>query len=133
MNDLERRREALEATASKYRGKALDFRTADCVRMVRYHLLQMGHKPPALPRYRSLTGALRAMKAVGGLVTAFDAILPRIAPAMMLDGDIAVVAGDGGDAAMIRCGYKFMGWHQDHDEAVNLMVDLGDITAAWRA
>lgn len=133
MNDMLRRQSALEKTVAKYRGRSLDFKTADCVRMARFHLLQMGHRPPALPRYGSAIGAARALKSAGGLVAVFDSVLPRIAPAMMLDGDIAVVAGDGGDATMIRVGYKFIGWHQDHDVAVNMMVDLGDITAAWRA
>ncbi|MBZ9649992.1 hypothetical protein K9B33_20875 [Sphingobium sp. 3R8] len=133
MNDMLRRQAALEQTVAKYRGRSLDFKTADCVRMARFHLLKMGHKPPALPRYQSAVGAVRAMKAAGGLVAVFDSILPRIAPAMMLDGDIAVVAGEGGDAALIRAGYKFMGWHQDHDQAVNMTVDLANVTAAWRA
>jgi len=131
--DLERRRGALEKTAAKYRGRRLDFRSADCVRMIRFHLLQMGHKPPKLPRYQSLIGAKRALMQAGGLVTVLDGILPRIAPARMLDGDVAVIAGDGGEAGLICVGHKFMGWHQDSDEAVNMVIGLGDIMAAWRA
>ena len=133
MMDLDQRRAALQRTADKYRGRVLDFRSADCVRMIRFHLLQMGHKPPPLPRYQSAIGAKRALAQAGGLVAVLDGILPRIAPARMLDGDVAVVAGDGGEAGVICVGHKFMGWHQDHRETVNLVIGLGDITAAWRA
>lgn len=132
MNELERRRIALEATLAKYRGRPLDYCTADCVRMVRYHLLQMGHKPPALPRYRSAIGARRAAINAGGLVTAFDAILPRIPYSRMLPGDIAVLEGtDGLDAAVICVGHKVIGWHEESEGMVNL-VPL-DVKAAWRA
>ncbi|WP_394658418.1 DUF6950 family protein [uncultured Novosphingobium sp.] len=132
MSDLERRRVALEATLAKYRARKLDYATADCIRMVRFHLLQMGHKPPALPRYRSAIGARRAALKVGGLVAAFDAILPRIPYSRMLPGDIAVLEGtDGLDAAVICLGHKVYGWHQDSDEPANLVAL--DIKAAWRA
>jgi hypothetical protein len=132
MSDLERRRIATEATKAKYDHLPLDFRTADCARMIRYHLLQMGHKPPMLPRYRSLIGAQRAIKATGGLISVLDDLLPRIAPARMLIGDVAVGAGDGGEAGWICVGYKMMGWHQDHDTPVAMSIDLNNVTAAWR-
>lgn len=132
MTDLERRQAALEKTIAKYRGRPLDYRSADCIRMVRYHLLQMGHKPPPLPRYQSVIGARRALAHAGGMIAIFDALLPRITPAAMLDGDIAVAAGDEAEAAIIRVGYKMMGWHQDSDVAVNMTVDANALTA-WRA
>lgn len=131
MNELERRRIATEATLAKYRGRTLDYVNADCVRMVRFHLLQMGHKPPALPRYQSIIGARRALLKAGGLVATFDAILPRIPHARMMLGDVAVLEGEGGmDAAVICLGHKVMGWHEESDKMVNL-VPL-EIKAAWR-
>ncbi|MGC4252427.1 MAG: hypothetical protein QM605_13455 [Sphingobium sp.] len=132
MSDLERRRLATETTRAKYEGMALDFRTADCARMIRYHLIQMGHRPPALPRYRSLTGAARALKETGGIIATLDTFLPRIAPARMLLGDVAVGAGEGGEAGWICLGYKFMGWHQDSATPVAMSIDLSHVTAAWR-
>ena len=51
MNDLLRRQAAVDATLAKYRKRAVDFKTADCIRLARFHLLQMGHKPPPLPQY----------------------------------------------------------------------------------
>lgn len=131
MIDLEARRVATEATLAKYRGRALDYVSADCIRMVRYHLLQLGHRPPALPRYRSAIGARRAYLKAGGLVAAFDAILPRIPHARMMLGDIAVLDGDGEmDAAVICVGHKVAGWHVESDRLENL-VPL-QVKAAWR-
>ena len=131
MSDLERRRIATETTLAKYRGRTLDYCSADCIRMSRYHLLQMGHKPPPLPRYRSLIGARRAYLQAGGLIAAFDAILPRIPYSRMLTGDIAVLEGDGGmDAAVICVGHKVIGWNEGSEQLVNL-IPL-EIKAAWR-
>ncbi|MBA4092390.1 MAG: hypothetical protein C0494_17610 [Sphingobium sp.] len=132
MTDLERRQAALEKTVAKYRGRPLDYRSADCIRMVRFHLLKMGHKPPPLPRYQSAIGARRALLDAGGMVAIFDAILPRITPAAMLPGDIAVVAGEDCEAAVISMGLKFMGWHEDSEVAVNMTIDATAMTA-WRA
>lgn len=131
MNELERRRVALEATLTKYRNRPLDYVTADCVRMIRYHLMQMGHKPPALPRYRSALGARRAAIQAGGLLAAFDAILPRIPYSRMLPGDIAVIEGDGMDCAVICLGHKVFGWHQHAEHPVNMQIL--EIKASWRA
>lgn len=133
MNDeLLRRHAALEATLAKYRGKKLDFKTADCVRMARFHLLKMGHKPPKLPHYSSLTGALRALRKAGGMVAVLDRILPRIPYALMAPGDLAVLEGDHEmDAVVICVGHKVIGWHEDADEMVNLIPR--EIKAAWRA
>lgn len=132
MTDVIRRQKALEATMEKYRGKALDFKTADCVRMARFHLIQMGHKVPKLPRYQSSVGAIRALKAAGGMVAILDSFLPQIPYARMLPGDLAVLEGeDDMDAVVICVGHKVMGWHQDADTLVNIIPN--QIKAAWRA
>ncbi|QPI73938.1 DUF6950 family protein [Sphingobium sp. Cam5-1] len=132
MNDMLRRQASLEKTLAKYRKRTLDFASADCVRMARFHLIQMGHKPPALPRYRSLAGAIRVLKQAGGMEAIFDALLPRIPHARMLPGDIALLEGDNGlDAAVICVGHKVIGWHEGSDQMVN-MIPL-EIKAAWRA
>lgn len=131
MSELERRRVALEATLAKYRGRKLDFCRADCARMIRFHLLQMGHKPPPLPRYRSAVGAVRAMKETGGISAVLDSFLPRIPYARMLPGDVAILEGtDGMEAATICLGHKLWGWHQHSEEPVNMV--FSEIAAAWR-
>lgn len=132
MNELERRRVALETTLGKYRGRTLDYRTADCVRMIRFHLLQMGHKPPVLPRYQSAIGARRAVIQTGGIAAVLDTFLPRIPHARMWPGDIAVIEGtDGMDCGVLCLGHKVFGWHEDAEEPVNM--ELLHIKAAWRA
>lgn len=131
MNELERRRVALEKTMEKYRGRKLDYCTADCARLIRFHLLQMGHKPPALPNYRSVIGAVRAMKQTGGISTVLDSFLTRIPYARMLPGDVAILEGtDGMECGVVCVGHKVIGWHQDSEEMVNL-IPL-DVVAAWR-
>ncbi|PNU02524.1 DUF6950 family protein [Novosphingobium guangzhouense] len=132
MIDLEARRVALETTLAKYRGRTLDYVTADCARMIRFHLLQMGHKPPALPRYRSAIGARRAMIQTGGISAVLDTFLPRIPYARMLPGDIAILDGtDSLECGMICVGHKLIGWAEGSDEMINFVPF--DIKAAWRA
>lgn len=132
MNDLLRRQAALEATLAKYQRRPLDFVKADCVRMLRFHLLKMGHKPPPLPSYRSRTGAIRALKQAGGLVAVLDGMLERIPYARMLPGDVAIMEGEGGmDAGVVCLGFKVGGWFEGVDEMSNIIPI--DIKAAWRA
>jgi len=131
MNEMLRRQEALNKTLVKYRNRPLDFKTADCVRAARFHLVQMGHKPPPMPRYRSLIGAVRAAEKVGGLEALLDGLLPRIAPAAMWLGDIALLEGDGGlDAIVFNVGHKLAGWHQDAERMVNMTAP--SVKGAWR-
>lgn len=132
-NELLRRQRALEQLVAKYRGKPLDFRTADCVRMARSHLVNLGHRPPKLPQYRSLTGALRALRQSGfaDLEALFDSMLPRIAPAAMLPADLSLAQGDVLDAVHVNLGgNKAMGWHQDAPECV-VMIEHA-VKTAWR-
>ena len=131
MNEMLRRQQALEKTLAKYRDKAIDFKTVDCVRAARFHLIQMGHKPPPMPRYQSLIGARRAAEQAGGLEALLDGLLPRIAPAAMWLGDIALLEGEGGiDAVMFNVGGKLAGWHESAERMVN--VTALAVKGAWR-
>jgi len=132
MNEMLRRQQALEKTLAKYRDKAIDFKTVDCARAARFHLIQMGHKPPPMPKYQSLIGARRAAEQVGGLEALLDGLLPRIAPAAMWLGDIALLEGEGGiDAVMFNVGGKLAGWHESAERMVN--VTALAVKGAWRA
>ena len=135
MNDMLRRNAALQKTVNKYRGKAFAWGKFDCVNMARSHLVAMKHrKLPKLPRYKNALGAKRALKKMGhnSLESLFDSLLPRIAPAEMLPGDIVMMEGEETfDAISISTGYKTFGWHGDTDKTV-IMVPL-EIKAAWRA
>jgi hypothetical protein len=135
--ELIRRQRALAFVVGKYKGRACDFRTADCVRMARTLLVKMGHrKLPKLPRYSSLVGAKRALAQRGwkGTAEMLDAVLPgrRIAPSTMWPGDLAVVPDDQGLGAIwIRVDNgRMLGWHQDAEEAV--IIAPHRIDMAWR-
>lgn len=134
--DLVRRQLATEKTLVRYRGKAFDWgKGITCVHLARTHLKNMGHKPPTIPRFRSIHGAKQAMKDRGwaDVGDMLDSLLPRIAPAQMLLGDLAIVPGEGMDAMLI-CGgpIRLFGWHGSEARPVFIGVDLGEITAAWR-
>lgn len=138
--DLLRRQQALAKTLRKYRGKPMVLGKADCVLMARSHLVAMGHRglPPA-PKYSSATGALRALKAMadGTVAGLLDAHLPRIAPAAMLPGDLALVESEdglGGGTVVIAVGGKMLGWHPDATGMVVIEpTQAHPFVAAWRA
>jgi hypothetical protein len=137
MIDLVRRQAALEKTLAKYAGRAIDWAAVDCVRMGRSHLVAMGHTPlPRIPRYSSAEGALRALKKAGhaSIEALFDSLLPRIAPAAMLPGDVALMQGDEHfDAVTLCVGHKLWGWHQENGLREPLMMIPETIKRAWRA
>lgn len=138
---LPKRAKALAKTLAKFEGRAFDWATgATCIHLVRTHLKNMGHKVPSIPRFQSAIGAKRALSATGhdSLESLLDAHLERIAPAMMIIGDIALMAGDnedgtGFDAAVVSAGAggKVFGWHPDAPALAN--IEPLAIKAAWRA
>lgn len=135
MSDLLRRQVATQKTMAKYRHRAFDWRNrASCIHMARFHMRQMGHRPPAVPDFRSALGALRALERTGfaDVAALFDSLAPRIAPAAMLLGDIAVCPGDDGlDAILISAGGKMLGWHQDDESGLKPLI-VSELVGAWR-
>lgn len=131
-SDLERRQAALEKTLAKYQRRVLDFVDADCGRMLRFHLLAMGRRPPTVRPYRSARGAARRLTEMGGFAAILDGMnLERIPYSRMLPGDVAVMEGEGGmDAVVICLGFKVCGWIEGTEEMVNITPI--DIKQAWR-
>lgn len=134
MNELLRRKEATEKTLEKYRDKPFSWKDGfTCIHMLRFHLRQMGHKPPTLPRIKSALAAKRALtdrgwKDVGEML---DTLLPRITPAQMVLGDVALFESeDGFGAITISLGGKVMGWHPDY-EGMTALEPI-QIAGAWR-
>ena len=128
---------ATNKTMAKYRGKAFDWKAkATCIHLARTQLRNMGHKPPPIPQFSSAIGARRAMQGAGyeTLADIFDGLsLPRIAPAAMLVGDLAMLPGEVGyDAIVICAGGKLLGWHGAADELTVIGEAVAHVTAAWR-
>lgn len=133
--DLLRRQRALDKVVAKYRNRRLDFRTADCIRMARTHLVALGHRPPVLPRYSNGKGALRALRQAGfdSIEQLLDSLLPKIPAARALPGDFILLEGepdDHLDAVTISMGRKVMGWHGETETCVMMTPLL--IKAAYR-
>jgi len=140
LSDLIRRARAVDATKKKYGPKVFNWRQGStCIHMARSHLVQMGHRPPSLPRIRSLLSARKALKESGwaNVEAMLDAQagLIRIAPAEMLLGDIAVLASEDGIGAIFICAgpHKLIGWREDHPTLVVLDLSFDQISGAWRA
>ena len=69
------------------------------------------------------------------LADVFDGLgLPRIAPANMLVGDIAILPGEEGfDAVVISAGNKLLGWHPDDESGLQPIAEaMAQVTGAWR-
>jgi hypothetical protein len=133
----ERRRAATAATLAKFKGTAFDWAEGrHCMKLAHFHMRQMGKRPPALPRIRSLLAAKKELKArgVGSVIELLDGMLERITPAQMQLGDLAALPGDDGlDAVFVCAGpRRLFGWREDQPVAVMLAIDLRDVKAAWR-
>lgn len=133
-SDLVRRQEALAKTMAKYRGKPFVWGKSDCMTMFRSHMVAMGVKGlPKAPEYSSALGAKRALKTMGfdTVGDLLDSLLPRIAPAAALPGDVIMVEGsDALDCVTISVGFKAFGWHEDARGATVLVHR--ETKGAWR-
>jgi hypothetical protein len=124
---------AVAATKRAFARREIDWREVDCARMLAFHLVQMGHAPPPLPKYSTAKGAARELKKAGGLAPALDGFLERIPALLMWPGDVAILPGENGmDAVIIWAGRKGIGWHEDSPVLANMTPDLSLVTA-WRA
>lgn len=136
MADLAARVAATERVVARFRNKPFDWRAAaTCVHLARAQMRALGHRPPTIPPFRSAPGALRALRAAGfaDVAAMLDSLLPRIAPAAMWPGDLAVIEGEPPfDAIVIGAGGKVLGWHGSMlDRGLVPIVDA-PIKAAWR-
>ncbi|MFC3442794.1 DUF6950 family protein [Sphingobium rhizovicinum] len=134
--DLVRRAEATRLTLAKYRSRPFSWADrATCIHLARHHLRNMGHKPPSIPDFRSALGAQKALLRQGhdDLHDLLDSLLPRIAPAQMLVGDLALIDGDGPfDSICVSAGGKLLGWHEDDASGIKPLLALTVPLGAWR-
>lgn len=138
--ELIRRSKAVEKTLSRFGGKAFALGSNDCVKLVRFHLTQLGHKLPSTGHYKTATEAAKNLRKHGvkNIEQLWDKYLERIPPASMLLGDIAMPPSDP-DAPASKLGTvlikvapaKFLGWHPNHEMLA--VMEITQIDAAWRA
>jgi hypothetical protein len=139
MSDLLRRHAATTATLKKYRDKPFDWRRGyTCVHLARYHLRQLGHRPPTMPQLRSAISARRAMdergwSSVADMLDSFP-WLTRIAPAFMTLGDLVVGPADEHFGAIGVCAgpHKLLGWQEDAAGMVVVDFNMSKLEGAWR-
>jgi hypothetical protein len=137
--DMAERGRRTEAVVMRYRGRPFDWAKArTCVHLARAQMRALGHRPPPIPQFRSERGALTALRKSGyeDMAAMFDAMLPRIAPASMWLGDLALLRGcEAFDAVVISAGAvggKLIGYHLDHlDQGVISIVPV-EFIGAWR-
>lgn len=129
------RAEATRKTLAKYRSLPFDWKArVTCIHLARHHLRNMGHRPPSIPDFRSPLGAKRALERAGFVDVAglLDGLLPRIAPASMWVGDLAVLEGDDGfDSIVISAGGKLLGYHDADPSGLKPLI-ASSIMGAWR-
>lgn len=137
--DLEQRRARTEQVIARFRERPFSWTgRRTCIHLARAQMVALGHKPPKLPDIRSLSSATRALKSTGhtDLEALLDSLLPRVAPAAMWLGDLALMSGgDGFDAIVINAGGKVLGYHDDRLSAGLVVIEpvgVSPIIAAWR-
>lgn len=138
-SDLEARRVATEKVVARFRARPFSWTgRRTCIHLARAQMVALGHRPPKLPDLRSARAARRALVATGhpDLISLLDGVVPRIAPAEMLIGDLALMEGDAlFDALVLSAGGKVLGYHGD-DLARGLVpiqpIGPQPFKAAWR-
>ena len=134
---MERRREATQKTLDRYKGKAFSWPDGvTCAHLMRFHLRNMGHKPPTVPRFRSALTATRALNSMGfaDMAGVLDSLTPRLpSPAFAKLGDVAIRASSDGLGAVLICAgpRRFFGWVEGADNAVTMEVDMDTIEGVW--
>ena len=137
MLDIAARVDATEKVVARFRNRPFDWRDrATCIHLARAQMRALGHRPPAIPDFRSPTGALTALRKAGHetLEGLLDTMLPRIAPLSMIVGDLALVPGEGAfDALAIAAGnWTLLMYHQKAEGLANVNDVIPQIKAAWR-
>lgn len=136
--NLVERRDATLATLNHFAPKPFAWdKAATCVHMIRRHVRNMGKPVPTVPRFRSALGARAALKARGwsNLADMMDAVLPRIAPAEVIVGDVVELPSDSdvfGALCVVVGNGRVMGYFEGA-EGLTVMQPIIAPAAAWRA
>ena len=129
--------EATKKTLARFEGKPFDWsKSATCIHLIKYHVTNMGHQFPKIPRFRSPITAKRILNDMGhdSLIDAMDSKFPRIAPAQMMTGDVMAIPGDAGFQSMVirASTTKYIGWHEDVEGCTIIATNMKYAEGAWR-
>jgi len=131
--DLQIRVQAFNATRDHFKDRPFKWGSVDCLKVARYHALQMGHKPPRPPRYSSMVGAVRSLKKMN-VETCEDLLanyFPRIPVASSVVGDLLIVPGENNlDAILISGGRWVLGFHEESNVLEFILPE--NIKSAYR-
>ncbi len=141
MSDLQARVDAVKATQAHFAGRPFAWGRVDCVKVAAWHLRAMGHHLGLglnkAGTYRSALGARRALERAGhaSLAAALDGVLPRIAPAAALPGDLLIGPGtDEWEALGIYAGNGAVVGFYDGEKGLTIVrLNSGIAGRAWRA
>lgn len=122
---------------SRFRDALFSWRgPGNCVHLAREQLAAFGHPVPPVPKFSNPLGAKKALakRGFGDLAEMMDRYAPRISPAKMWLGDIAMLPGEPFDALAIYVGSNtIVAWSGNAPEPLrNIVVQTADIRAAWR-
>lgn len=131
------RRDRTAPVIARFRSKPFSWADGgNCVHLARAQLAAFGHAVPPVPMFRTPLGAAKALRKRGfaDLAEMMDRYAPRIRPAEMWLGDIALLPGEPFDALAIYVGSNtIVAWHgNDPEPPRNIVVSTSDIKAAWR-
>ena len=137
MLTLEDRRVRTERTLAKFRDRPFSWTgRRTCIHLARAQMVAMGHKPPKMPDLRNALNAAHALKAEGykDLEALLDSMLPRIAPAAMWIGDLALMPGEAPFDALVLNGGGFVFGYAQEVENFAVIEPIGPqpFKAAWR-
>ncbi|KQM37659.1 DUF6950 family protein [Sphingomonas sp. Leaf10] len=134
--NLHDRAVATAVVVDRFRRRPFGWNGGTCIHLARAQMRAMGHRPPSIPRFQSAVGARRALAATGheDIGSLLDTMLPRIVPAQMWVGDLAMVPSEDGLGALAVAdggGTLFM-YHAGAEWLANVKDAMTDVVAAWR-
>lgn len=135
--NLAERAAATEKVVARFRDRAFDWSDrATCIHLARAQMRALGHRPPAIPDFRSALGARKALERSGhaSLEALLDSMLPRIAPLAAWVGDLMLVPGEEpfGEALAISAGGALLMYHAEAQGLANVVDVMPQVRAAWR-
>lgn len=137
--EIERRRNAAQATLDHFRDRPFAWGRYDCAKMLAFHLRQYGRRIHLLAKagsYSSAIGAKAALRRLGveSLPELLDLHLTRIPPAAAVIGDIVSGEGDDplGTVGIVLGNGAILGYSEDAPGAGPLRSHAKHLDAAWR-